>query len=719
MGWFDSQIQERERADAVRMSDAVSGLAEALTGSRGEAAAAEHATADAMADVLAYLGARPAPVPVGVSGLAEVIEMQVRPLGIMFREVALTPGWSREAAGPMLATLEDGRPVALIPSGARGYVWRDRASGRVVRVGRDDMAGLSRRAMLFYRPLPSRALTRRDIYLFLLAAVGRRDWTLVALAAAASAAAGLALPALTEFVFGPLLASASAHYLLAPVFALLLCTVCAQALIASVRALLMGRVGTTAAVSLISALMMRVLQLPAPFFKRHAAGDLASRLLSLQNMVEALKESLLAVGLTALFSLIYIVQILVMAPALALPALAATVASLAACALVARGRARQVSERLRWRVQRSGRELSLIGGIQKVRLAGAEARAFATWADVYKYEVGAAYVRYLDHAALMAVSLAGVVAVYVAAAGAGASVAEFMAFAAAYGMVTAALALVSDAAVRGLTAAPYLDLIEPILAAEPETRERRHAVGRLSGGIELDRVTFSYGEDLPPVLADLSLKIRPRQYVGIVGRTGCGKSTLMRLLLGFEEPTTGAVYYDGRDVTSLDVRSLRRNIGVVLQDDKLFAGSIYENIVVSAPWLTVDEAWAAAELAGIADDIRAMPMGMQTVVGEGAGGISGGQRQRIMIARAVAARPRILMFDEATSALDNVTQAAVAEALAGLSCTRIVIAHRLSTVRHCDRILVLDGGRIAEDGTYDELLAARGIFAELVARQRV
>ncbi len=221
------------------------------------------------------------------------------------------------------------------------------------------------------------------------------------------------------------------------------------------------------------------------------------------------------------------------------------------------------------------------------------------------------------------------------------------------------------------------------------------------------------------MIRDLSVKIRPGQYVGIVGRTGCGKSTLMRLLLGFAEPQTGAIYYDGRDVSSLDVRGLRRNIGVVLQDGRLFAGDIYANIVVSAPWLTVDDAWRAAELAGIADDIRAMPMGMQTMVGEGTGGISGGQRQRILIARAIAAGPRILMLDEATSALDNVTQKAVSDALETLRCTRIAIAHRLSTVRHCDRILVLDGGCIVEDGTFEELMARDGVFAELMRRQQI
>ena len=242
---------------------------------------------------------------------------------------------------------------------------------------------------------------------------------------------------------------------------------------------------------------------------------------------------------------------------------------------------------------------------------------------------------------------------------------------------------------------------------------------RISGAVELNNVYFRYSENTPYIVNDLSLKIQPGEYIAIVGRTGCGKSTLLRLLLGFEKPEKGAIYYDGKDMNKLDMSSLRRRIGTVLQNGSLFQGDIYSNIVITAPELTLDDAWEAAEKAGIADDIRAMPMGMQTLISEGQGGISGGQKQRIMIARAIAPRPKILMFDEATSALDNKTQRQVSEALDAMGCTRIVIAHRLSTIRHCDRILVLDKGSIIEDGAYDELIEKDGFFADLVARQRL
>ena len=266
---------------------------------------------------------------------------------------------------------------------------------------------------------------------------------------------------------------------------------------------------------------------------------------------------------------------------------------------------------------------------------------------------------------------------------------------------------------------PILEMAEPILKTEPESTENRKMVTKLNGSIELSNVYFRYNENMPYVVNGMNLKIRAGEYIAIVGTTGCGKSTLMRLLLGFETPERGAIYYDGVDMSKLDLRSLRRRIGAVTQNGSLFQGDIFSNIVISAPHLTLDEAWEAAELAGIADDIKAMPMGMQTVISEGQGGISGGQKQRLMIARAVAPKPKILMFDEATSALDNKTQKQVSEALDRLKCTRIVIAHRLSTIKNCDRILVLDKGQIQEDGTYDELIERNGFFAELVARQRL
>jgi ABC-type bacteriocin/lantibiotic exporter with double-glycine peptidase domain len=294
-----------------------------------------------------------------------------------------------------------------------------------------------------------------------------------------------------------------------------------------------------------------------------------------------------------------------------------------------------------------------------------------------------------------------------------------MAFNISYGMVSGSFASLAGIALTLANIKPVLEMALPIIKTVPEISTGKKVVSKLSGTIEINNVSFRYNDNMPLVLDNLSLKIRSGQYVAIVGTTGCGKSTLMRLILGFEQPQKGAVYFDGKDLSTIDLKSLRRNIGVVMQSGKLFSGDVFSNITISAPWLTMDDAWAAAEMAGIADDIRSMPMGMHTVISEGSGGVSGGQRQRLMIARAIAPKPKILMFDEATSALDNITQKKVSGSLDRLKCTRIVIAHRLSTIKQCDRIIVLDKGKIIEDGKFDELITDGGYFAELVKRQRL
>jgi ABC-type bacteriocin/lantibiotic exporter with double-glycine peptidase domain len=299
------------------------------------------------------------------------------------------------------------------------------------------------------------------------------------------------------------------------------------------------------------------------------------------------------------------------------------------------------------------------------------------------------------------------------------SIPNYMAFNTAFGAVSGAITAIASVATSVATMRPLLELIEPIMKAVPETLSNREQVDSITGSIEVSNLSFGYDEKGPLVINDLSMRIRAGEYVAIVGKTGCGKSTLMRLLLGFEKPMRGAIYYDGKDISEVDIRSLRRHIGVVLQSGSLFAGDLLMNITVASPNATLEDAWRAAEMAGIADDIRRMPMGMQTIVSEGGGGISGGQKQRILIARAVCGKPKMLMLDEATSALDNVTQRHVSDALEHLNCTRIVIAHRLSTIRHANRIIMLDGGKIAESGTYDDLMAANGVFAELVKRQQL
>ena len=529
-------------------------------------------------------------------------------------------------------------------------------------------------------------------------------------------------PRLNNILFGTVIENQSLR-MLAGITVFMICASVSALLFQTLKNLLSARIGTKLELSVQAATMMRILSLPADFFKSYSTGELSSRSQNIQTLCSMIVSTVFSTGLTSVFSVLYISQIFTFAPALVVPALCIIGVTIVFSLITTFWQMRYAKKQMELGAQESGMSYALISGMQKIRLSGSEKRAYARWSDLYSKLVKVTYntpmFLRLNGALSSVISLTGVIVIYYVSVKSGISVADYYAFNSAYGMLSGAFISLAGIATTIASFKPILEMAKPILETLPEVSQGKLVIDRLSGGVELNNVSFRYNENMPLVIDDLSLKIRPGQYVAIVGATGCGKSTLMRLMLGFEKPQKGAVYYDGKDLNAIDLRSLRRRIGVVLQNGKLFQGDIYSNIVISAPHLTLDNAWQAAEMAGIADDIRKMPMGMHTIISEGSGGVSGGQRQRLMIARAIAPKPKILMFDEATSALDNITQKIVSDSLEKLKCTRIVIAHRLSTIRQCDRIIYLEKGKIVEDGTYEALIAKNGKFAELVERQRL
>ena len=725
MGWFDEQIRERKQSDQEQFEDSFLRVASAVMGRR-EASRLDDERSVARAaidEILMYYHYKPREVPETVDGWEEQLEYQLRPHGLMYRDVCLEEGWYRDAYGPMLGRFRDsGKPVALLPSGLAGYRFLDRDSGRTRRVDARSQRLFEKEAVCFYRPLPQRKIGVPDLIAYMKNCLQLQDIILIALSTLAVTLVGMLMTLLMRVLTGSVVERGSVQMLFACAVFLACAVVSSQAL-GTVRRLAVTRISIKTEMSVEAAMMMRLLSLPADFFKRWSAGELSSRAQSVNQLCTLLLDAVMTTGLGSLASLLYITQIFAFTPRLVVPALAVTGVTVAFSLISTFSQMRIAREMMDCGAKEAGMSYALISGIRKIRLSGAEKRAFARWARLYSREAQLSYnpplFLKLNSVIMMGVSLAGTIVMYYFAASSHVAPADYFAFNAAYGAVSGAFSSLAGIALSAARIRPMLEMAEPFLDAEPEASEDREAVSRLSGGIELNNVRFRYDAAMPWVIDGMDLKIRPGEYVAIVGRTGCGKSTLLRLLLGFERPERGSVSYDGRDISRLDLKSLRRKIGVVMQNGALVQGSIFENIAISAPRLTLDEAWRAAEIAGIADDIRAMPMGMQTLISEGQGGISGGQRQRLMIARAVAPSPRILMLDEATSALDNRTQRQVSEALDGLKCTRIVIAHRLSTIKNCDRIIVLEDGKIAEDGTYAQLLEKGGVFAELVKRQRL
>ena len=725
MGWFDEQIKDRMRADQEAFEDSFVRAAGIIMGSRLSAAMNDQrqAATDAIGEILKAYHIRPREVPDSMTDMNETLEYLMRPHGIMRRNVVLEKGWYRDATGPMIGTLKDnGDVVALIPAGMASYVIVDPKAGKRIKVYRGTENLLDQEAIAFYKPFPSKRIGIPGLLRFIAGNITSADVAMIVAVTLAVTLIGLLTPKLNELLFSDVIASGSMRALTA-IAVFIVCVSLSSLLLTTVKELLVSGLTTRISVSVDAAAMMRILSLPADFFKDYGAGELANRERYINPLVENLLQVIFTTGLTSLFSVAYITQIVTYAPALVAPAMFVILATLLISVISAIVQVRISTEQMELASKESGMSYALITGIQKIKLSGAEKRAFARWSKAYSDSARLLYdpptFLKVNTALTLAITLAGTIAIYYSAAKSGVSVSEYYAFHVAYGMISGAFTTLAGITLTAAQIGPILKMVSPILTTEPEVAEEKQVVERLMGGIELNNVTFAYHENMPNVLDGVSLKISAGQYVAIVGKTGCGKSTLMRILLGFEKPQRGGVFYDGKDIERMDLKSLRRKIGSVMQSGKLFTGDLYSNIVINNPRLTLDEAWEAAEMAGFADDIRSMPMGMFTLVSEGQGGISGGQRQRLLIARAIAPKPRILMFDEATSALDNITQKIVSESLEKLKCTRIVIAHRLSTIRQCDRIIVLDKGHIVEDGSYDELIARNGFFAELVERQRV
>lgn len=725
MSWFNEQIQYRKLRDEEVLSEAYVDIAGAILGKKLQQSWQDesYAAKSALEEICKFYGIKQREIPGSIKDLNGQLDYIMQPCGIARRTVTLKGDWYKTAIGAMLGTRKsDGKVVALIPGKTGGYTFFDLDQGKKVKINKKLADLLDNEALVFYRPFPLKSITLRDLGLYMYECLSFSDFIWYFVALGVVTLLGLLTPKINHMLFSEVVEFGSTQLLVALMIFMACVTISTQ-LFSAIQETFLTRINIKLNLSVQAATMMRILSLPTEFFREYTAGELKAHVQQMNNLCSLLVSAIFSTGFTGVFSLVYIFQIFHYAKALVVPSLIVTLISLLFSMITAVAQMRNSKRIMDLSAKEQGMVYSMITGIQKIRLSGAEKRSFARWAKLYAKEASAMYelpvVLKYNSVFTTAIGLMGTLVMYFVAVMSHVSVADYYAFNAAYAYVSTAFAAMASIATTTASIKPILTIIEPLLKAVPEISDGKEVVTRLSGRIELSHLSFSYPGSDKKILDDVSLKIKPGQYVAVVGKTGCGKSTLMRILLGFEKPQRGAVYYDGKDMNKLDLRSLRRKIGVVLQNGKLVNDDIFANITISAPWLTLDEAWEATEIAGIAEDIREMPMGMQTIIQEGSGGVSGGQRQRIMIARAVAPKPKILFLDEATSALDNVTQKHVSEAMDKMKCTRIVIAHRLSTIKQCDRILVLDEGKIIEDGTFDELIQAGGFFAELVERQRV
>ena len=725
MNLFETQLLDRKRQDQQDMFNSMMDAVEAARGkqyNRAGIEVEEHLIRE-MQKICQYYRL---PFPETLSktdSSTDLIDQIIQPLGIMRRTVLLDGKWWRDGDGLLMVTRKsDDCSFALLQGKAGGYYFTDE-SGTKRRITKKNSSLFAAEAICFYRPLPNKELSIRDFLIFLLKCVPLTDYVNLVLSSLFAVLISLLTPIATSLIFNDIIPTGRSVLVLS-VAIVLIASAVAVYLLSIPRTGILDKIRGRLDVVMQNCVMSRVIHLPVRFFADKSTGSLSDSVLLLRKVPEILTMSIIAPGIDIVLSLVYVLEILVFAPSLALPALITLLLQGLIIYICMRQKMRITGMELEADLEAQGLSYALITGIERIRLSGSEERMLSRWLRVYRQKGKAAYhfvfPAFMQNELVAFAALLGTLWAYMTGAANGITVAQFATFLSCFAFATATLQKVSASSRPLAFFKPTLQLIEPVIRTVPEAAGQKTNVQPLGGRIEINHVSFRYHPDDPLVLNDLNLSIGTGEYVAIVGKSGCGKSTLIRLLLGFETPSIGAILFDGKNQNDLNLASLRRNIGTVMQNDKLFAEDIFTNITISAPWLTEKEAWEAAEMADIAEDIRQMPMKMHTIISEGGGGgISGGQKQRLLIARAVAPKPKILIFDEATSALDNITQKAVSDALDRLECTRIVIAHRISTIRNCDRILVLDQGRIIEEGTYDELISQKGFFAELVARQQV
>ncbi|GGK05410.1 hypothetical protein GCM10010123_39110 [Pilimelia anulata] len=719
-------MARRVAADGRRAADAAAALAGVLSGAAPDRAPAD---ADAPPRLRALLlAARAAGVrlPARAVDIARTLSTLdvpalARRLRVPIRAVDPGGAWWAGDGLPMVAVDAEGTAYALVRRRGAWRVWSAPTGWRPVPARGPAPVALAA-AWCVYPVLPDRPVTPRDLLRTGLPPGAGRDLARIGGTAVAVLALGAAVPLATARILGDAVPRAEAGNVGA-IAVLVAGLVLAFTGATVAQGLLLQRLVVELNVRTTAALWARVVRLEPPFFRAFNPGELARRVLAVDGIRDLVTGSVLSGGIGALVGVTGLAVAFVLDPAIA-AALLAGLVFYAAYAyrqvrLLVRARRGEVATRNAI----SGFVTAVLTGIVKVRVADAEQRMYARWGTMYAGERSAAAransaLRQLTVATAVAPGVGTLIVLGAAATvrDAGMSVAVFVGLIAALGQVTTALALIGPALGQLADVAPLYDAARPVFRTAPRAAVETTDPGALSGRVEVSRVSFAYAEDGPRTLSDVDLAAAPGEFVAVVGPSGAGKSTLIRLLLGFDRPTAGSVLYDGKPLDTLDAEAVRRQVGVVMQNAQVPTGSILTCLTGTTD-LTADDAWAALAMAGLADDVRRLPMGIRTVVGEGASTFSGGQRQRLMIARALIRRPRILIFDEATSALDNITQRTVTRSLAGLNATRIVIAHRLSTIRDAHRILVLDRGKVAEQGAFEELLAANGTFAHLARRQ--
>ena len=660
-------------------------------------------------------------VPVGLVDILDASGVRARRV----RFNAEDRWWHGDSNALLAYRADDGRPVALLPGMFGRYRQIDPAGNRRTRVSAARLAGtdaLAEEAWMFYQPLPARGVKPADLLGIALRG-SASDWVRMVITGLPYGVIRL-LPALAlGFVANHITAGGSAGTLYAVAVAIAAFGLLG-ALLHLLQSTAMMRLEGRSASRVEAALWDRLMRLPPGMLHRNPAGDLAMSGMTFQQLRDGLRGVVANCFLSLVFLLPVFGVIFFYDATLGVVTLLFSLVSLLVTLVLG---LRQISP-YGWMIRAArrvaGRLFQIVGGIYKLRMDNAEGSAYAIWARDYRaqkraeIELGALEGHSRAFGAALPFLAAGVLLFTVMEAGdRNMPVGDFLVVYTVFIVFQSTIARLGESIGALASMLPAFEQMRPLLSAAPETGTEGEPVEYLGGDILFDRVSFRYDPDGPLILDDVTIRAHPGEFVAIAGESGAGKSTLFRLALGIDWPTAGAVYYDGRDLRHLNLKQVRRKIGAVPQSVGLHPQDLWDNLVSHHVDVTTDEVWAAARTAEVEDQIKAMPMGMMTMVGTSGSVLSGGESQRITIARSVIGSPRIMLFDEATNWLDNENQAGVMRNLAALTSTRLVIAHRLSTLAQADRIYVLKGGKVVQSGSFNELKESDGVFKELIRRQ--
>ncbi len=637
------------------------------------------------------------------------------------RRIVLEETWYEADAGSILVLFgEQEEPAACIPRGQGGY-WLYRSGEKLTRLTAELAQQCSPKAWMIYRPFPKGALSLKSFIQYCMKGVSRADTAAVFVYTALASLIGLLIPTLNQKLYDEYIPMGNTG-MIGQMGYLIGSFMIGNLAFSVVKSLSSFRLVSRIRSQVQNAVYYRVFELPEKFYRQYESADLAMRIMEIGSLAGRAAQMVCSVAISAFVSVFFLIRMISYSAELTAAALFMTLLFSVFQILTSAVQQKYRKEILELNGKSDSLLFQFILGIEKIRIAGIEDRAVLEYMKSFvkqqKLQSKSSRCSMMIHAVnALNAGIFTMVLYGISYFGTGITMGQFVGFQSAFGMVSGTINGFANAWINSRMMKISYDRVRDLLETEPETSETKRIPEKLAGNIDLEHVSFSYEAGQMPVFSDLSVHIQAGEYVGIAGPSGCGKSTLLKLLLGFEAPDSGRIYYDNQDMEELDLPELRKKFGVVLQDGELISGSIYENITLTSGPASRRKIQKVLDAVGLSEDIEEMPMGLQTVVSEHCNTISGGQKQRILIARSIINEPKVILFDEATSALDNITQSKICEMLERSESTRIVIAHRLSTIRNCHRILVMDQGKIIEEGSFEKLMEQKGMFAELAGRQ--